>query len=157
MAQSACAESDGAMVTERRLIITGKLPTPAEKAMNLLPITRILKKAVTIRAAVSITWPAFIRHGHCDELEFIATETQWRSTHAAKQYLPDDLLVDSTGNCFQLSAQGTAEVLLSLPPLSLDEVLCLVRSHAALCGQCCVSKMGAPDIASAVALVGEIE
>ncbi len=107
--------------------------------------------------AGSVTWPAFIRHGHCDELEFIATEAEWWSHYAEKRYLPDDRLVDSSGNSFQLNNSGAENFLNSLPPLSLDEVLDMVRSHASVCGHCCVSKMGAPDIASAVALVGDID
>ena len=104
----------------------------------------------------NVKWPAFIKCGHCDELSYVASASQWQMHYQSGKYLPDDVLVDSSGLQLSLSSAGDA----TLPEprqLALSDVLEIVRAHASVCGHCCVSKMGAPDIASAVELVGGIE
>ncbi len=100
----------------------------------------------------SVKWPAFIKPGHCDELEYVASAEQWQAHYVSGKYLPDDKLIDSAGRCFSIGTSDADFVL-----LSLEELLELVRLHASVCGHCCVSKMGAPDVAAAVELVGGIE
>lgn len=99
-----------------------------------------------------VTWPAFIKHGHSDELDYVETEAQWKSHYAGGKYLPDDQLIDSAGRCYLPGVPDSV-----VTQLELDDVLELVRLHASVCGHCCVSKMGAPDVGSAVGMVGVID
>ena len=103
-----------------------------------------------------VKWPAFIKYGHCDELSYVASVSQWRELCKSSKYLPDDFLVDSSGLQIALSSSVDSTSLESRQ-LELIEVIEIVRAHASVCGHCCVSKMGAPDIASVVGMISVIE
>ncbi len=107
-----------------------------------------------------IEWPAILKCQNDDELLFLPTEDAWLVHLNATPARSGDRLIDSRGICHVVEdAQATdAHIDAQFPvQLSLDEVLQLVRQHASVCGHCCVSKMGAPGIAQAVALVKEID
>lgn len=103
-----------------------------------------------------IEWPAILKSSNDDELLFVATPADLQELQQGAGLQAGDMLVDSGGMSFALNSDGVA----SEQPqqqMTLEEVLALVRRHASVCGHCCVSKMGAPGIAQAVALVDEIE
>lgn len=102
-------------------------------------------------------WPAFIQFHGDDELHFIGSQHAWEQDTQLSQapFHPDDRLVDAEGRLFSL--QRDVEGHVSCAPingrLSLDEVLQLVRRHAAQDGACCVAKLSADSIADAIAML----
>lgn len=100
-----------------------------------------------------VRWPAFIKYHNDDELHFLVSEASGQQLLVADALQKDDALIDSDGSRFVVSTDGELRL---ENHLSLAEVLTLARQHASVCGECCVSKMSAPDIASAVALIEHI-
>jgi len=102
-------------------------------------------------------WPAIICFHGDAELAYVPDQTAWdQNPHLHGQnFHPKDSLIDAQGNCFALN--GSADKVHLQPTgtsLGLDEVLQLVRRHAAQDGACCVAKLSAASIAEAIALVG---
>lgn len=96
-------------------------------------------------------WPALIRHHGDAELEYIPDAEAF---HTWQHSIPTPAtLIDATGQAFELSAK---KELLSASKLPLEEILALIRAHAALEGVCCTTKLGAPDIPSAMALLASL-
>ncbi|MEM7259565.1 MAG: DUF4144 family protein [Pseudomonadota bacterium] len=103
-----------------------------------------------------IHWPAIIKSGNDDELHYVAGAVEWQALLRQAQLQLGDTLIDSQGRRFTTNG-GDLELLRYQEQLTLEQVLDLVRQHASVCGHCCVSKMGAPGIAQAVAMVGQID
>ncbi len=109
-----------------------------------------------------VVWPAIIVSEGVDELQFIESGENWRSGLSGTSCVSGDLLVDSCGETYQLQIDGlvhskAAPTLILHRSLEPHEVLELVKKHYAVCGQCCVSKMGAPSVAAAIQLVGALD
>jgi hypothetical protein len=104
-----------------------------------------------------IHWPAVIRYSGNAELGYIDNQSDWENAphfHSA-HYHPEDVLIDSTGQEFVLQDRLQANVLPTPTgkTLTLEEVIQLVRLHAAQDGACCASKLFATSIAAAISMV----
>lgn len=109
----------------------------------------------------SIDWPAIIRYAGQAELAFVADQAAWNSDpdlHGAR-YEPDDVLIDSGGAIHSLPsfAQGLPQPVSTGRQAALEEVIELVRAHAAQAGACCVAKFHAASIREAVRAVGDFD
>jgi len=106
---------------------------------------------------MSIHWPAIIKHGDDPELTFIGDQTAWESDAEAHgfDYDDSDSLIDSYGAVFTLTARnGDRTVPEAIGKLmALEEILGLVKAHAAQAGSCCVAKIYAPTITDAFEIV----
>lgn len=103
-----------------------------------------------------LDWPAIVKCGDEDELLFVANRAEWVALQQSSVLQTGDVVIDSSGLGFAIDAK------LRLPErvskaFTHEQVIELVRQHAAVCGHCCVSKLGAQGIAEAVALVGNID
>lgn len=114
---------------------------------------------MSLKVQQAIHWPAFIQLAGQAELVFVADEIAWKSEPHLHVYAyqTTDRLVDSRGEVYALERDGP----ITLPKpigqkLTLDELLHLVRAHAAQAGLCCIAKLSAPSIAEAVRLVGTL-
>ena len=92
-----------------------------------------------------------IRHHGDAELEYIPDAEAFRTWQHT--FPTPATLIDVAGQAFELSAKKD---LLSVTQLPLEEILALIRAHAALEGVCCTTKLGAPDIPSAMALLASL-
>lgn len=102
----------------------------------------------------TVNWPAILVFRGMDELQFVESNTDLRTTSCAA----GDVLVDSDGSVYELDSGSVAAVHLSADRrLRVEEVLELVKKHYSACGQCCVSKMGVPSIAVAIQMVGDLD
>ena len=103
-----------------------------------------------------IHWPAIIQYASHAELGYVPDQRAWESDpHLQTQaWQPTDRLIDSRGVVHALRPgvlpQPTAHI------VALDELLHIVRAHAAQAGLCCTAKLSAPSIAEAVRLVGTL-
>lgn len=96
-------------------------------------------------------WPALIRHHGDAELEYIPDAEAF---HAWQHVIPTPAtLIDVTGQAFELGGKQHLRPTTKLP---LEEILELIRAHAALEGICCTTKLGAYDIPSAMALLASL-
>ena len=104
-----------------------------------------------------IRWPAVIKYTNDAELLFINSQDEWANDIAqpTTAFEPSDYLLDSTGNVFSLTIGLNHTVLtrFSNKTMSLDEVLGIVKAHAAQAGSCCVAKLYAPSIEEAFKMV----
>ena len=105
-----------------------------------------------------IAWPAIIKYSGDAELAFVDSQSAWdadRHLHGAR-YEKSDALIDSKGEIYALLNHAKSHV--QPEPTgkfaSLDEVLELVRAHAAQSGACCVAKFSASSVEEAVRSVG---
>lgn len=104
-----------------------------------------------------IHWPAIIKYSNDDELTFVGSIEEWNKNPELHRfgYALEDVLVDSTGQVFALTDVNNDIVTprKSGNGLNLDEIINLVRKHASVCGQCCISKINAGNIGNAIQLV----
>lgn len=106
-----------------------------------------------------IYWPAIIQYAGQAELAYMPDRAAWDGnlhllTHA---WQAADRLVDSYGAIHALMKAGNiTELQPTGKTMKLDELLYLVRAHAAQAGLCCIAKLSAPSIAEAVRLVGTL-
>ncbi len=107
----------------------------------------------------AVIWPAVVKCRDDDELTYVDSLQQWSTDPdcAMKQFQVNDILIDSQGAVYTLVQVDSTGLQEKVDRLSLDQVLELVKQHASVCGQCCVSKMGAPSIAAAIQMVRYIE
>jgi hypothetical protein len=104
-----------------------------------------------------IHWPAVIQYRGDDELRFIASRSHWAEYCRAPDLHSNDRLIDALGAVYQLDlAAGSLGLLQTDDRVSLNEVLDLVRAHAAVHNQCCVAKLGARSISEVIHLVEHI-
>lgn len=104
-----------------------------------------------------VNWPAIIKHSDDPELIFVSNQSDWENNvdlHFFK-YEATDYLIDSSGNIYNLREKNSSYV--TPEPrgdsLSLNEILGLVKAHAAQQGSCCVAKLYAPSILEALIIV----
>lgn len=105
-------------------------------------------------------WPVIIKHDNDMELVYVNDQSEWNSDIDLHLHLYDesDYLIDVSGACFSL----TRRINKSVTPepngnsRSLDEILGLVKGHAAQSGSCCVAKLYAPSIRDAFKIVKAI-
>jgi len=100
-----------------------------------------------------IRWPAILIVEGDPELVYVHDLADWENHPDAyvASRCDADLLIDSLGKVYELP--GQAESKAALRPTgqikSLEEILGLVKAHAASSGACCVAKLYAPSIEEA--------
>lgn len=104
-----------------------------------------------------INWPGIIKHSDDAELVYVRDQDEWDNTADLHlfDYDGSDYLVDSSGKSYSLTTRINAQV--EPQPrsetLGLQDILGLVKAHAALKGSCCVAKLYAPSINEAFKIV----
>lgn len=97
-------------------------------------------------------WPALIQHQGDAELEYIPHAEAFDTWQRYPISTPA-IMIDAAGLAFDL---GNGNHLQPRSIVSLEEILSLIRAHAALEGICCTTKLGASDIPSAMALLASL-
>jgi len=107
-----------------------------------------------------VNWPAIIKYSNDPELIYVSDQTEWENDVDLYcfEYDESDCLIDSSGDIYALTkidnkfinpeANGDS--------MSLEEILGLVKAHAAQKGSCCVAKLYAPTICNAFKIVGSL-
>ena len=103
-----------------------------------------------------IHWPAIIQYAGQAELGYVPDHRGWESDPHLQMHAwqPTDRLIDSRGIVHALRQEILPEK--TTHSIALDELLHIVRAHAAQAGLCCTAKLSAPSIAEAVRLVGTL-
>ncbi len=103
----------------------------------------------------TVQWPAILKLHGADELIHIQTHGAWISgLHLQVTHLTgDDYLIDSSGQRFDLPQTRNGNFNANGDRLSLQQVIQLVRMHAAQDGACCVSKLHANSIEEAIGMI----
>lgn len=109
----------------------------------------------------SITWPAIIKYSGQAELAYVKDQAEWDADvhlHGFR-YEKADVLIDSVGEIYALpnAVNGSVRPESTREFARLDEVIEMVRAHAAQMGSCCVSKFYASTIHDAVCAVSILE
>lgn len=109
----------------------------------------------------SLHWPGIIKHSGDAELTYVNSQAEWDNDadlHSF-EYEESDCLIDSSGNIFNLAKPETDSVKLrpSGKSMMLDEILGLIKAHAAQKGSCCVAKLYAPTIDEAFKIVASLD
>ena len=107
-----------------------------------------------------LNWPGIIKHSGDAELTYVSDQTEW-DNDADLHYVDfdeSDCLIDSTGNIFNLTKREDKYVKPepSGKSMSLDEILGLIKAHAAQKGSCCVAKIYAPTMDEAFKIVASL-
>ena len=107
-----------------------------------------------------VQWPALVRYAGEAELTWIASAAAWRDDpdYHAFDYTEHDILIDSSGARFALTARAGNRVLPTPLAGSVEpaELSALLRAHCAAIGACCVAKLSTASAAECIALVGEL-
>ncbi|MDH5570927.1 MAG: DUF4144 domain-containing protein [Gammaproteobacteria bacterium] len=108
----------------------------------------------------SIHWPALIKHAGDAELVYVNDQSEWDRDADLHHFDYDkaDYLIDSRGDIFFFTktSHTTVSIDASINIKPLDEILGLVKAHAAQMGSCCVAKLYAPTIIDAFKMVQSI-
>jgi len=104
-----------------------------------------------------IIWPAILKYKGEHELAYIPSQSDWDSDADLHvfAYEIDDQLIDSQGFIYSLNYRKNNRVMpeqtnRSLP---LSDVCELIKAHLSEQGSCCVSKLFAPSIEEAIAMM----
>ena len=104
-----------------------------------------------------MNWPGIIKHSDDAELVYVRDQPGWDSDADLHYFVYDesDYLIDSSGNIYTLTKRSNKCVKPEAngDSISLNEVLGLVKAHAAQKGSCCASKLYAPTISDAFKIV----
>ena len=111
-----------------------------------------------------ISWPAILHYPGQDELDYIASANAWENEQQLHtlSFQTAGRLIDSHGRVFNLpdmEYQAGGSGLAPSPSqetATLEQVIELVRAHAAQSASCCIAKISAPSIATAIRLVDKI-
>lgn len=109
----------------------------------------------------SLNWPGIIKHAGDPELTYVSSQAEWDNDVGLHgfEYDESDWLIDSSGHVFNLS-KAAAESVQPQPSgksMTLDEILGLIKAHAALKGSCCVAKLYSPTIDEAFKIVASLD
>jgi hypothetical protein len=109
----------------------------------------------------SLLWPGVIKHSSDAELTYICDQATWDDEADLHHFDFDvsDYLIDSTGKLFSLTRREDKRVKPepSGRSMTLDEILDIVKAHAAQKGSCCIAKIYAPTIEQAFKIVASLE
>lgn len=104
-----------------------------------------------------VNWPGIIKYADDAELVYVSDQSEWDKDTDLHYFENDesDYLIDSSGNIYTLIKRGHGYVKPEANgvSISLNEILGLVKAHAAQKGSCCVSKLYAPTISDAIKIV----
>ena len=108
-----------------------------------------------------MNWPGIIKHSDDADLVYVSNQSEWDSDTELHEfeYDEDDCLIDSSGNVYVLTVRTNRKVEPKAvgKKMSLNEILGLVKAHAAQKGSCCVSKLYAPTIGDAYKIVESLK
>ena len=108
-----------------------------------------------------LNWPGIIKHAGDSELTYISDQVEWinDADHHHFEFDESDYLIDSTGKIFNLSVRedGYVRPEPSGRSMALEEILDLIKAHAAQKGSCCIAKIYAPTIDEAFKIVASLE
>jgi len=108
---------------------------------------------------LEVQWPAILKLHGTDELIYLQDHAAWLSdSHLQAMHLTaGDILIDSDGLCFKagfhIAQNRNGGFMATGEHLNLQQVIQLVRMHAAQDGACCVAKLHASSIAEAIAML----
>ena len=105
-------------------------------------------------------WPCVIKHADDDELVYLEDLSTWEDDEELQDFEYDqtDFLIDATGAVYGFESDGSSVVLVSRDrSMALNDVLGLVKAHAATKGSCCVAKLYAPTILDAFIIVKSMD
>jgi len=107
-----------------------------------------------------IEWPAIIKHANDPELDY------YEDLGALEQGLGDfdagtlaeDYLIDCSGRAYELDTDVAGNIVFRdlHKHQTLEQVLGLVKAHAAQAESCCVAKLWAPTIRDALSIVRSV-
>lgn len=104
-----------------------------------------------------ITWPAVLKHADDPELDYFENQEALETSmaHQLIEFEDSTYLVDAIGVVFSLNLSEAGKVVLrdTNDQLTLEQVLGLVKAHAAQAEYCCIAKLWAPTIADAYAII----
>ncbi|MDG1732587.1 MAG: DUF4144 family protein [Thalassotalea sp.] len=106
-----------------------------------------------------IHWPAIIKHDGEDELIYISSALSWQNDEEMLLYIftDRDVLIDSSGQVFSLSAvQEQFDTSPVLANATLENIIELIQSHAAISATCCIEKIQPKSIGQAIELVSHL-
>ncbi|MDH5485089.1 MAG: DUF4144 domain-containing protein [Gammaproteobacteria bacterium] len=107
-----------------------------------------------------INWPAIIKFSDDPELGYVVNQSAWDSDAELRTFRYDesDWLIDSSGHVYSLMTTSSSGVLPQRTEkvMSLEEVLGLIKAHAAQGGSCCVAKLYAPTIDDAFVMLASL-
>lgn len=101
-------------------------------------------------APTPLSWPALIHYPGDAELEYIADDSAWQTWEASPGAAR---LIDSHGIAYAITPDRRLTL---LNHMTLEEILILIRAHAAQEGICCTSKIGAISIPAAINLLSSL-
>jgi len=141
----------------------GRLGTSTEGLWQLVEIDRqwqdlryTLFKTETRSGAV-ISWPGVLNHADDPELDYFEDLEAFNKSvkHNIASFDEKDCFIDSRGEVYDLrySAPGAVELQDTGERRTLEQVLGLVKAHAAQAEHCCVAKLWAPTIRDAITIV----
>jgi hypothetical protein len=109
----------------------------------------------------SIAWPAIIKYAGQAELAYVKDQAAWDADALLYGFRNEkaDVLIDSNGEIYTLSnvMNGSVRPEPACEVVLLEEVIEMVRAHAAQMGACCVSKFYASSIYEAVCAVSILD
>lgn len=104
-----------------------------------------------------VNWPGIIKHSDDAELIFVSDQSGWDNDADIHhfEYDESDYLIDSSGNIYILTKRSNKHVKpeASGDSMSLNDILGLVKAHAAQQDACCVAKLYAPTISDAFRII----
>lgn len=112
---------------------------------------------MSLQQPSSVAWPAIVKYAGAAELTYVASQTIWDADahlHGAR-YEQGDVLIDSNGGIYAFlnGPKHLATPIATGQSARLEEVLDMVRAHAAQAGACCVAKFYAASIREAIEAV----
>ena len=115
---------------------------------------------VMCREHEALKWPCILKHSDDAELVFVNDQAEWDNDADLYRFEYDesDCLIDSSGNVHTLTNRINQHVRpeASGKSMSLEDILGLIKAHAALQGSCCVAKLYAPTISDAFEIVASL-
>ena len=107
-----------------------------------------------------ISWPGVIQHADDPELDYLETPEAFEisATSNVSAFDENTLFIDSKGLVYELhqTDSGATRLRDTGERRTLEQVLGLVKAHAAHAEQCCVAKLWAPTIRDAISIVRSV-
>ena len=107
-----------------------------------------------------ISWPGVIQHADDPELDYFENPEAFENSAMGSVSAFDEntLFIDSEGHVYELryTDSGTTQLRDTGKHRTLEQVLGLVKAHAAHAEHCCVAKLWAPTIHDAISIVRSV-
>lgn len=104
-----------------------------------------------------LNWPVVVCSAGDTELVFYESMAEWEAEYPfiSMAYNERDCVIDSSGRVYALDEDNAGKIapVLTDEQKSVEQVLGLVKAHAAQAGSCCVAKLWAPTITEAFYIV----